>query len=172
MRWVHGHVAAIGVVAVALFATAGVFAFARPEFHQYVMPSPPPEPLPYAKVTYSATDAQRAFRGVDINLVLHTHEPVPVGAPPIIDLSNNGNVVVVDVFGDPQRVAASGFSDYFNFANGHWLKAPKTCSSTANGAERWHGNVRVIVSCARAGTSAGVWLRRVDQAFAQLAVSR
>lgn len=151
-----------------MVACAGVFIFARPRYHPYVMPKPPQEPLPYTKVLYSASDAQRAFRSADVKLVRHTHEPVPVGAPPIIDLSNSGNIVVVDVFGDPQKVAASGFSDYFNFADGHWLKAPKTCSPGANGAERWRGNVRVIVSCTNAGTSASLWLARAERALANL----
>ncbi len=151
-----------------MLVLVGVFTFARPQYHPYVMPKPPREPLPYAKVLYSARDAQRAFRAAEIKLVLHTHEPVPVGAPPIIDLSNNGNTVVVDVFGDPKRVAASGFSDYFNFTNGHWLKAPTMCSPGADGAERWRGNVRVIVSCRNTGTSASLWLARAARALANL----
>lgn len=164
----RAHAALVGVVALAVLGLVGVFTFARPTYHPYVMPAPPREPLPYTKVIYSAADAQRAFRSADIQLVRHTHEPIPVGAAPIIDLSNNANIVEVDVFGNPQRVAASGFSDYFNFANGHWLKAPTTCSPGANGAERWRGNIRVIVSCERSGTSAPTWLARVNRALATL----
>lgn len=168
MGVVRAHVAVVGIVAVAVLALVGTFAFARPTYHPYVIPPPPREPLPYTTATYSAAEAQRAFRAADIKLIRHTHEPVPVGAPPIIDLSNRGDIVVVDVFGDPQRVAASGFSDYFNFANGHWLRAPKTCSPGANGAERWRGNVRVIVSCSNAGASAKLWLARAERALANL----
>lgn len=164
----RAHAALVGIVAVALLGVVGVFTFARPTYHPYVMPPPPRAPLPYTKVTYSAADAQRAFRGADIQLVRHTREPIPVGAAPITDLSNNADIVEVDVFGNPQRVAASGFSDYFNFANGHWLKAPLTCSPGASAAERWRGNVRVIVSCERAGSSAPAWLARINHALATL----
>ncbi|MGH3025991.1 MAG: hypothetical protein ACRDLR_06060 [Gaiellaceae bacterium] len=124
--------------------------------------------MPYTKVTYSARDAQRAFRGVGIELVRHTHQPVPAGNPPIVDLSNSGDIVVVDVFGNPQRVAASGFSDYFTIMNGHWEKAPRTCSPGARSAEQWRGNVRVIVSCTQAGASAPAWVARAGRALAQL----
>jgi hypothetical protein len=156
------------MVALALLAAAGVFTFARPKAHPFALPPQPHTPLPYTKATYSARDAERAFRAADIKLVRHTHEPVPVGNPPIIDLSNSGNIVEVDVFGDPQRVAASGFSDYFIVAHGHWLKAPKTCSRGAKAAERWSGNVRAIVDCTAAGASAPAWVVRVDRALAKL----
>jgi hypothetical protein len=172
MGVVRAHAAVFGITAVAVLAVVGVFTFARPQYHPYVIPKPPQEPLPYTKVLYSTTQAQRAFKAADITLVRHTHEPVPVGAPPIVDLSNSGNIVIVDVFGDPQRVAASGFSDYFNFAHGHWLKAPTSCSPGANGAERWRGNVRVIVSCANAGTAAPLWLARTERALTNLPSAR
>ena len=38
----------------------------------------------------------------------------------------------------------------------------------ARNAERWHGNVRVVVSCASAGASSSAWLGRVELAFARL----
>jgi hypothetical protein len=168
MGVVRSHALAVAIVAVAVLAVVGVFTFARPKPHPYVIPPPPNAPLPYTRVVYSAGQARRAFRAAGIKLVLHTHEPVPVGAAPILDLSNSGNIVVVDVFGDPQQVAASGFSDYFNFAHGHWLKAPATCSPGANGAEQWRANVRVIVSCSNAGASAPLWLARAERALANL----
>jgi hypothetical protein len=168
MLWIRAHVAALGLLAFALLATAGAFMFARPHAHASVLPRQPHEPLPYSKVTYNATDAQRAFRTADITLVRHTHEPVPVGEPPIVDLGSRRGTVEVDVFGNPQRVAASGFSDYFIMKNGHWLKAPKTCSPGAQAAEQWRGNLRVIVSCTKAGASASTWLASVDRALARL----
>jgi hypothetical protein len=168
MMWVRGHGAAVGIVAIALLTTAGVFVFARPRSRPHVTPSPPHEPLPYTKVTYAVNDAQRAFRTARIKLVRHTHRPIPVGAPPNVDLSESGDIVEVDVFGDPRRVAASGFSDYFTFAGGHWVKAPRTCSPGATDAERWRGNVRVVVSCKRAGSAASAWIARIDGALAHL----
>lgn len=168
MLWLRAHVAAVGAVASALIATAGVFTFARPQPHPYALPPQPHDPLPYSKVTYSARDTQRAFRAVDIKLVRHTHEPAALGNPPIVDLSNSGDIVEVDVFGNPKQVAASGFSDYFTVANGHWLKAPKTCSPGAHTAEQWSGNVRAIVDCTKAGASGSAWVSRVDRALAQL----
>jgi hypothetical protein len=168
MLWLRAHVAAVGIVALALVTAAGAFTFARPKAHPFAEPPTPHTPLPYTKATYSARDAERAFRAADIKLVRHTPDPVPVGNPPIIDLSNGGNIVEVGVFGDPRRVAASGFSDYFIFAHGHWVKAPKTCSGGAKAAERWSGNVRVIVDCTAAGASAPAWVARVDRALAKL----
>lgn len=168
MGVVRTHALLVGIVALAVVCLVGVFTFARPRYHPYVLPRPPHEPLPYTRATYSVAEAERAFRSAGIALVFHTHEPIPIGAPPIFDLSNGGNIVEVDVFGDPKRVAASGFSDYFTFVGGHWLKAPETCSPGANGAERWRGNVRAIVSCSSAGTSASLWVARVKRALANL----
>lgn len=165
----RGHLMIVLIVVAAVASGGGVFVFARPEYRPPAPPSPPTTPIPYAKVTYSTADAQRAFRTVGIKLVRHTQEPIPAAAAPIIDLSNSGDLVVVDVFGDPRRVAASGFSDYFTFdAKGHFVKAPQSCTPGANNAERWHKNIRVIVSCARAGASSSAWLARVERAFAQL----
>ena len=142
-----------------LLAAASAFTFARPKAHPPALTPQPHAPLPYAKATYSARDAQRAFRSADIKLVRRTHEPVPVGDSPIIDLSNSGNIVEVDVFGNPQRVAASGFSNQV---------IPKTCTHGAKAAQRWSGNVRAIVDCTAAGTSAPAWVARVDRALAKL----
>ncbi|MGH3051225.1 MAG: hypothetical protein ACRDLK_13795, partial [Gaiellaceae bacterium] len=83
MGIVRAHAAVVAIIVVAVLAVTGVFIFARPQYHPYVMPKPPQEPLPYTKVLYSASDAQRAFRAADVKLVSHTNEPVPVGAPPI-----------------------------------------------------------------------------------------
>jgi hypothetical protein len=76
--------------------------------------------------------------------------------------------VEVTVFGDPNKVQASGFSDYITFSNGRWVQTPRTCGKGAGLAERWDSNVRVIVNCASAGSSASAWLRRVSIALARL----
>jgi len=168
MLWLRVHVAAIGLVALALLAAAGVLTFAHPKARRFALPSPPRTPLPYTRATHSARDAERAFRAADIELVRHPHGRVATGDRPIIGLSTSGNIVEVDVFGDPRRVAASGFSDYFLVAHGHWLRSPKTCSRGAKVAERWSGNVRAIVDCRAAGASAEAWVVRVDRALAKL----
>jgi hypothetical protein len=162
------HLVAAALVTIAVVGAAGVFTFAKPAYHPYVMPSPPESALPYTKVLYTASDARRAFAAVGIRLVIHTHEPVPVKAAPIVDLSTADDVVVVDAFGDPTKVAASGFSDYITFSNGRWVRTPPRCSAGVANAERWNGNIRVILSCARAGSSAPAYLRRIDRALARL----
>ena len=162
------HLVAVALVTVAVVGAAGVFSFAKPAYHPYVMPSPPRTALPYAKVVYTPRDAQRAFAGAGIRLVLHLHEPIPVGNPPIVDLSTANGVVEVDAFGNPAKVAASGFSDYTTFSNGRWVRTPSTCAAGAANAERWRGNVRVILSCTEAGALAPRYLHRIDIALERL----
>jgi len=77
-------------------------------------------------------------------------------------------VVELTAFGDRKTVDASGFSNYYTFANGRWSLAPKSCVAGAKNAERWRGNVRVIVSCTRAGGASNAWLRRVALALGRL----
>ncbi len=163
-----GHFLSIAVVTAGVVAVIGVFTFARPTSHPSVLPPPPDAGLPYLKVTYSADDAKRAFAAVGVKLLLRTHEPIPAHAAPMIDLSTRNLIVAVDAFGDAKKVAASGFSDYFLVSNGHWVHAPRSCEPGAIDAERWRGNIRVIVSCTRAGTEARTWLRLADQALARL----
>lgn len=165
----RSHLFATVVVAAALAVVASIFVFARPEYRRSVQPPPPHEPLPYTKALYSASRAQQAFGAAGVTLVRRIPASISTDQPPIIDLSSRRDIVIVDVFGNRDRVAASGFSDYFTFdAKGSLVKAPRQCSPGVTNAERWHGNVRVIVSCARAGASAPLWLARVKRAFAQL----
>jgi hypothetical protein len=164
----RGHVLSIAVVMAGAVAVVGVFTFARPTSHPSALPPPPDAGLPYTRVTYSADDAKRAFAAVGVKLLLRTHQPVPAHAAPIIDLSTKNLVVAVDAFGDAKKVAAAGFSDYFSLSNGHWVHAPRSCESGAIDAERWRGNIRVIVSCTRAGTEARTWLRLANNALGRL----
>ena len=159
MLWIRAYAAAVGIVALAFLAAASALTFARPKAHPSAVPPQPHSALPYTHATYSARDAERVFRSVDIKLVRRTRGPLPVGDPPIIDLSNGANIVEVDVFGDPQRVPGSGFSDSV---------IPKSCTNGAKAAERWSGNVRAIVDCTAAGASAPAWAARVDRALAKL----
>jgi hypothetical protein len=73
----------------------------------------------------------------------------------------------VDVFGDPQKVEAAGFHDYLP-SNGRYVHFPRTCGTSLADAERWRGNVRVIVSCGAAAVASAEWLRRADRALALL----
>jgi hypothetical protein len=168
MLWLRTHLIAVSVVAVAAVGATGAFTFARPTYHPYVMPPPPRSDLPYTEVSYMWTDAKRAFAESGIRLILHARGPRPAAAPPVIDLSTKNLVVEVTAFGDPKKVRASGFSDYTRFADGRWVQTPRTCGEGARLAERWGGNIRVIVNCASAGSSASAWLRRVSIALARL----
>ena len=162
MSWVSRHVVAVAVVGIAVAAIGSVLAFARPTYRPYVMPSPPGDGLSYAKVTYTRADAMHAFAAQGIHLLPGADQPGMKGA------NSRDLVVVMTVFGDRKTVDASGFSDYYTFANGRWSLAPKSCVAGAKNAERWRGNVRVIVSCTRAGDASSGWLRRVTLALGRL----
>jgi len=162
MRWLTRHVVSVAVLLVALAVMGGVFAFARPAYHPYVMPPPPGDGLSYTEVTYTTADAVNAFAAQGIHLVRGATELGMKGA------YSRDFVIEVTVFGDRKTVDASGFSDYYTFTNGRWSLAPKNCVAGAKNAERWRGNVRVIVSCSRAGTAASTWLQRVNRSLAAL----
>lgn len=158
------HPLSIAILSLGVVAVVGVFTFARPTSHASVLPPPPGAGLPYTHVSFTTRDAQRAFAGVGFTLVRRDTGP----GTPMTDLSTRDDVVSVDVFGDAEEVAASGFSDYLVFANGHWAHAPRTCAPGAVDAERWRGNVRVIVRCTPAGGDAPELLRRAARALARL----
>jgi hypothetical protein len=164
MQLVRGHLFSVCVIAAAAVAAAGVFTFARPTYHPYVMPTPPHD-LPYASATYTAADVSRAFAAVGIKL--EAHGPRPTRSYPITDLSNKGLTVEATAFGDPQQVKDSGFSDY-TAVDGHWAHFPRACIAGATNAERWRGNIRVMISCTRAGDASSAWLRRARRALGQL----
>jgi hypothetical protein len=164
MLWLSRHLIAVAIVGVAVASVGAVFAFARPAYRPYVMPSAPKD-LPYTAVTYTVADVRQAFAADDLHIGLNRSTAGGVG---ITSFSAQSDVLEVDVFGDPQQVKDSGFSDYFTFVDGHWVKAPRTCGPGDRNAERWHGNVRVIVSCARAGSASKTWLRRVELALGRL----
>jgi hypothetical protein len=162
VSWVSRHVIAVAAVLVAVAAMGGVFAFARPTYHPYVMPSPPGDGLSYTEVKYTRADAVHAFAAQGIHLLPGAEEPGMSGA------YSRDLVVELTAFGDRKTVDASGFSNYYTFANGRWSLAPKSCVAGAKNAERWRGNVRVVVSCTRAGGASGAWLRRVTLALSRL----
>jgi hypothetical protein len=167
VNWVSRHVAAVAVVLFAVAVMGGVFAFARPTYHPYVMPPPPGDGLTYTKVTYSGEDVKRAFAVSGIKLLgAPANAPRPAHSEPMVDFHDKDVVLEATVFGDRKRVDASGFSDYYTFANGRWSLAPKSCVAGAKNAERWRGNVRVIVSCTRGDSDS--WLRKAAVALGRL----
>jgi hypothetical protein len=155
----RAHLVSVAIVVAAVAVLGAVFAFARPTYHRYVMPSPPGDGLSYTTVSYTPANAKRAFAAHGIAL---QRGPKQAG---MADLHTSDSGIEVTVFGDRKTVDASGFSDYYTFANGKWSLAPKNCVSGAKNAERWRGNVRLIVTC----TSA---VRLVPAARALAAISR
>ena len=116
--------------------------------------------LPYAKATFTPDDAERAFATEGVALVVRSRSVV------MTTLANQGDVLEVDAFADHRTVERSGFQDV-TIANGRRVPFAHDCSSSVP-AERWHGNVRTLVDCSRAGASASVWLRRVERALNRL----
>ncbi|HEV7215527.1 MAG TPA: hypothetical protein VGP33_10420 [Chloroflexota bacterium] len=104
----------------------------------------------------------RAFASQGIHLVLGATQPGMEGA------NSTDLALEVTAFGDRKTVDASGFSDYYTFSNGQWSLAPKSCGAGAKNAERWRGNVRVIVSCTLAGGTSSARLRQASLALSRL----
>lgn len=154
------HQTAVLVVALAVGAFGAAFAFARPAYHPSLMPRP--NDLPYTSVSYSRADAIQAFAAVGVHLTPRSKSEI------ITTLGSRGDALEVDVFGDPQRVKAAGFHDYLPL-NGHYVHFPRTCGTSLPNAERWKGNVRVIVNCTSATGASPAWLRRIEWALARLA---
>jgi hypothetical protein len=144
MGLLRAHLAAVAIVVAAVLAMTGVFVFARPKYHPYQMPKPPNDGLGYTNPKYTAADALRVFAKHGLRLV------PGMQTGPIKGFHTRDETVLVDVFGARDAVDAEGFSDYYTFVNGKWYLAPKNCSSGAKSAERWRGNVRLIVYCTAA----------------------
>jgi hypothetical protein len=121
--------------------------------------------LPYTKASLTAADARRAFAAEGVRLTFRSH----VAA--MATLGDRRDVLEVDAFGDRKAVERTGFSDYTVVGLGaaaHYAHFPHSCGGGALAAERWHGNIRAIVSCPKAGKAASRWLERVDRALARL----
>lgn len=157
----RGHLVAASIVAVAVASVGAVFAFARPTYHPYVIPGSINHDLPYTVVSYTAADARRVFAAEGIHLTPRSHSPT------ITTLGNQRDILVVDAFGDPEKVKQSGFYD-FTLVNGRYAHFPRDCGSGSPSAERWQGNVRVIVSCTATGSSSRLWLLCAERALARL----
>lgn len=161
MTLLRGHQTTVLAVALVVAAFGAALAFARPGYHPSVMPSPPDD-LPYSSASYSTSNAVLAFAAVGVRLTPRSKSPA------VTTLGSRGDVLEVDVFGDPQRVKAAGFHDYLPL-NGHYVHFPRTCGIALPDAERWEGNVRVVVHCTAATGASAAWLGRTERALARLA---
>jgi hypothetical protein len=160
MTLMRTHQIAALVVALVVAAIAATFAFALPNAH-LTRTSSPPNDLPYTSVSYSASGASAAFAAVGVRLTSRSKSSA------ITTLGNRGDALEVDVFGDPQRVKAAGFHDYLPF-NGRYVHFPRTCGAGLPDAERWAGNLRVVVHCSAATGGSITWLRLANEALARL----
>lgn len=154
MRWVSRHSAAVGVVALAVGATGSVFAFARPAYNPHVAVAKPAMP-PYNTVSYRPNDARRVFAHEGVALTVRSHGRMGT------TLGNHRDVLEVDVFGDPVALKNAGLHD---------LVLGPNCTGSRRLAERWHGNVRVIVNCAIASHGQR-WVNRVQRARSRLSAA-
>ena len=148
------------VVALGVAATAAVFTVARPEYRKEVMLAPDQD-LPYTEVGFSAADARRAFAAEDVVLAPRNRSAW------IASLGSRDDILVVDVFGEPERVKVAGYYDY-TLVDGRYVRMPSDCTPGARAAARWRGNVRAIVNCVAAAGESRLWLRRVERALARL----
>lgn len=160
MSWFSRHLLALAVVAVSLAATGAVFGFARPSDEKQVRLSKD-EPLPYSKVLYNTAETRRAFAAEGVMLTSRS------ASATITTLGNRRDVLEVDIFGDPEKVAASGFHDLTIDATGAFVRFPRNCTASSRTAARWHGNVRVVINCTITGDDAR-WMRRAQRALTRL----
>jgi hypothetical protein len=151
VRWLTRHALAGAVVVLSVAATGGVLAFARPEYKPHVALAKPGTPL-YMKVSYQPGAVRRVFAEEGIGLTLRSRGSWGT------TLGNARDVLEVDVFGDPIALKNAGFSD---------LVLGRDCAASSRLAERWRGNVRVIVNCAIADHGQR-WVDRVNHALARL----
>jgi hypothetical protein len=145
------HALAGFVVVLAAGATGGVLAFARPEYKPTVAVAKPWTP-PYTKVSYQPAAVIRGFAADGIRLAVRSHGSTGT------TLGNARDVLEVDVFGDPKALKRAGFSD---------LVLGPNCVASNRLAERWRGNVRVIVNCAITNDGQR-WVDRVNHGLARL----
>lgn len=131
MLWITRHAIAFAVIALATAAIGAVFVFARPGYDRHV--SIPKDAMPpYTKVSYRPADARRVFAQEGISLTPRSSGSMGT------TLGNRRDVLEVDIFGDPLVLKNAGFHD---------LVLGRNCNQSSRLAERWRGNIRVIVDC-------------------------
>lgn len=77
----------------------------------------------------------------------------------ITTLGDRHDALEVDVFGEPSKVRAAGFSD---------LNHGPACTSGNRVALRWVGNVRAVVNCDLVHDGERRYVARVARALARL----
>jgi hypothetical protein len=104
----------------------------------------PAAPLPYSHVQFTAKDAMRAFAALGVKLIPKSR------VPDVVTTIGSANAAFeVDVFGDSSQVNALGGSpEIIVDSHGNYVRIPSTCNSGIPDAERWRGNVRVVIRCA------------------------
>jgi hypothetical protein len=146
---------------VGALALGGVLVFAGPTARTSALPLPPDHGLPYTRAAYSVSEVRAAFAAGGVPLAVRARSAAAT------TLGSRGDVLEVDTFADAGTVGRTGFWDY-TVVDGRYVHFPRACGTAVPDAERWQGNVRVVLSCARAGSAARAWLRRVDRALARL----
>jgi hypothetical protein len=116
--------------------------------------------LPYTQASFTAADARHAFGAEGVELSVRSRSVV------MTTLGNPGDVLEVDAFADRRTVERSGFHDV-TVSDGRRVPFARDCSSSVP-AERWRGNIRVLVDCARARSAGPGWLLRVERALSRL----
>lgn len=114
-----------------------------------------------ARCSSTTAETRRAFAAEGITLTSRSTSAT------ITTLGNRRDVLEVDIFGDPKKVAAFGFHDVTINASGNYVHFPWSCTASSGTAARWHGNVRVVVHCTVAGDNAR-WMRRAQRALTRL----
>lgn len=161
MTLLRGHLTAVLAVTLAFGAFGAAFALARPTARPSI-PSAPSD-LPYSTVSHSNRDAVSAFAAAGVRLIPRSKSPA------VTTFGTGNDTLEVDVFGEPQQVKAAGFHDYI-LVDGQYVHFSRTCGHGASSAERWKGNVRVIVRCAasNSASSAAALAQQAEEGLANL----
>jgi hypothetical protein len=154
------HLLAFAALGAALPIAAAVFLLGSVPARN-ALAGPPDHGLPYREASFTAADARRAFAAEGFRLTPRSRTTTST------TLGNHGDVLEVDAFAARAQVERAGFYDYI-VEGGKYVHFPRDCTPGHIDAERWHGNIRVIVNCPKAGNEASAWLLRVDRALARL----
>ena len=143
MARVRQHALAIVIVAL-VAATGGIFLTVERPRAQASTERAPSVPVPYSRVEFRVSDANRAFAAVGIRLLAKSRDPLGT------TIGTRDDALEVDVFGGPARVNAAGSPDLITDAHGKYVRMPSTCTPGIPDAARWRGNVRFVIRCAAA----------------------
>jgi hypothetical protein len=108
--------------------------------------------VPYKRAVFNVRAVRATFSSLRLPLVVRGRDGW------VTTLQTRDSAVTVDVFGDPQRVAATSFRDLTTYG--------RSCTSSSHLAGGWNENVRVLVSCSARHSTALV--SRAERALALL----